>query len=436
MASIQKRVRKDGTSYRITVSNGRRPDGSQIIETTTFRPDPNKTERQNQKALESFVQQFEEKVKAGKYLDGEKLTFKAYSEIWLKDYAEPQLSLKTQESYIQLLDDHIIPELGNLKLAKIQPAHLNKLLNKLSCSRKDGKPGGYSDGTIKRVLAVIGSMFSVAVKWNIVLDNPAERVMPPKHSDAPDEKEKYFTPDQAELFLDLLQDEYIVTRKAHDRTDDTGKEYHVRDYTQKYTVPLQLQLFFQMAIYTGCRRGELIALEWSDLDFTRNVVSIRKSTNTIKGKLYTKIPKTAKSFRRITVPGFIMELAKQYRCEQLEYKLSLGDQWKGDNYIFITWNGQQMRPETPYKAFHRIIDRYNKTVPEQDQLPRITLHGLRHTNATLLISENMDVKTVSARLGHSQTSTTMNIYAHELAKLDQTASDVLENRLHHARKNG
>ena len=91
MASIRKRK----NAYQITVSNGRRPDGTQIIETATFTPDPNKTEKQNQKALEKFVFEFEEKVKSGKYLDGEKITFQAFTEIWLSDYAELHLVATT-----------------------------------------------------------------------------------------------------------------------------------------------------------------------------------------------------------------------------------------------------------------------------------------------------------------------------------------------------
>lgn len=425
MASITKRVRKDGVSYRVRVSNGRRPDGSQIFETATFVPDPDKTDKQNQKALESFTRQFEEKVKSGTYLDGEKITFQMFSEIWLRDYARQQLTAKTVDSYIQLLNAHILPEIGNLKLSKIQPPHLNRLLNGLASSRKDGKPGGYSTGTVKRVHAVIESVYSSAIRWNIVLDNPAVRVVPPKGSDAPDQKLKYFTPKQAQTFLDLLQKEFTVTRPAHDRKNENGGKVHVKQYQQDFSIPLQLQLFFYLAIFTGCRRGELVALEWSDLDLLNNIVSISKTTVIIKGQLHTKVPKTAKSFRRVVVPSFVMDLAKQYRKQQLEYKLSIGDQWKGENYVFITWDGKQMRPETPYKAFHRIIDRYNKTVSELDRLPRIPLHGLRHTCATLLIAQHTDVKTVSARLGHSQTSTTMNIYAHELEELDRTAAAAL-----------
>ena len=111
-------------------------------------------------------------------------------------------------------------------------------------------------------------------------------------------------------------------------------------------------------------------------------------------------------------------------------KLTLGSDWQGQNYIFIQWNGQQMHPDTPYKKFKKIIKRYNKTVTDaKDKLPDISLHGLRHTSATLLISQNIEAKTVYNRLWHSQTSTTIDIYTHALKQLDKKAADTLDELL-------
>lgn len=110
--------------------------------------------------------------------------------------------------------------------------------------------------------------------------------------------------------------------------------------------------------------------------------------------------------------------------------MAIGSQWIGNNYIFIQQNGLQMHPDTPYKTFKKIIRRYNKTViKEEEKLPDIPLHGLRHTSSTLLISQNVDVKTVSSRLGHAQTSTTMDIYSHALKKMDEKAAAVLDDLL-------
>ncbi|WP_440322675.1 tyrosine-type recombinase/integrase, partial [Laedolimicola sp.] len=107
-----------------------------------------------------------------------------------------------------------------------------------------------------------------------------------------------------------------------------------------------------------------------------------------------------------------------------------GTYWKGDNYIFTQSDGSQMYPSTPYATFQKIIKRYNDSLPpDAPPLPRIPLHGLRHTSATLLISQNVDVRTVSGRLGHAQTSTTMNIYSHQLQSVDRKAASVLDDLL-------
>lgn len=422
MASIRKR----GNNYQVTVSNGRDSQGKQIIETATFVPDPEKTAKQNQKALEKFVFEFEEKVKSGKYLNGEKLTFQEFTEIWMKDYAEKQLEKTTVQTYKHLLRLHIIPEIGHLKLSKIQPVHLNRLYDKMASERKDGRAGGYSAKTIKHIHNVISCIYSTAVKWNITMENPCDRVSPPK-TDRTSDKIKYFTLEQAEIFLGLLDQEYTSTYHAHDRIDDTGKQYHVCDYSETRRVPTQFKLFYLLALLCGMRRGEIIALEWSDLNFENYSVSITKSTALVSGKQVTKPPKTKSSVRIISVPKSVMDVAKNYRKEQLQYRMAIGDKWEGSNFVFIQSNGRQMHLDTPYNTFKKIIRRYNEKIIDQDKmLPEIPLHGLRHTSATLLISQNMDVRTVSNRLGHAQTSTTMDIYSHALKRMDEKAADVFE----------
>lgn len=118
-----------------------------------------------------------------------------------------------------------------------------------------------------------------------------------------------------------------------------------------------------------------------------------------------------------------MKLIQKYKAEQQRYRLSLGTYWKGSNYLFIQDDGKQMDISTPNKVFKKVIRIYNET--HEDKLPEITLHGLRHTSATLLIAQNVDIKTVSNRLGHSETSTTMDIYAHALQKQDELAAESL-----------
>lgn len=187
MASIRKR----GKGYQVTVSNGRKPDGTQIVETATFIPDPDKTEKQNQKALEVFAMKFEDQVKSGTYLDGEKITFDEFSKRYLEEYAVQHLDPNTLSQYKTILRLHINPAIGQLKMSKVQPANLNRLYNQLLVERKDGKEGGYSIKTIKHVNTAISAIFTLAVKWNVVNDNPCRRVTPP--TSRKEKKIKYWT---------------------------------------------------------------------------------------------------------------------------------------------------------------------------------------------------------------------------------------------------
>ena len=385
MASIRKR----GNSYQVTVSNGRRADGTQIIETNTYTPEPGMTKKQIEKKLNEFVVDFERAVKSGKYLDGEKITFEEFSERYMNEYAKQHIEKATLSQYETLLRIHVIPAIGNLRLAKIQPAQLNKFYLSLSEKRKDGHTGGYSAKTIK-----------------------------------------HFTLEQAEAFLESLNHPFQIQVKGHNRVDDTGKSYHVDSYIQKRNLPLQFKVFFYLALFCGLRRGELIALEWSDFDFKEKTVNISKSSSLVNGKVITKTPKTESSNRIISVPESVMQLVRLYRKKQVKLRLKLGDAWEGDNYVFVQWNGRQMYPSTPYGVFKDVIRRYNATVKDESKkLPDIPLHGLRHTSATLLISKNVDIRTVAGRLGHAQTSTTTDIYSHFLKRADTAASDTLEELL-------
>mgnify|MGYP000003581350 FL=1 len=184
-----------------------------------------------------------------------------------------------------------------------------------------------------------------------------------------------------------------------------------------------------VTMFTGCRRGELIALRWSDIDFESSSVKVSKSTCRTNGKMITKTTKTGAT-REIAVPELICKMARQWQIEQLRQQLMIGSKWEGEDFVFTQWNGRQMGLETPYHAFQRIIKNYNENRKEgEPELPVIPLHGLRHTAATLLISQKVDIRTVSGRLGYANASTTLNIYSHALKELDKTASEKLGDML-------
>ncbi len=413
MASIVKR----GKNYRIVVSNGRDIHDKQIIETTTWAPDPEKTDKQNEKDLQRFAMDFEERVKSGRCLKGRKMTYLEYSKLWMDQYSSSQMedtSYETTESYLRL---HILPAIGHIRLSELQPLHITKLYNKMAETgyMRNGKHMEYSPSTIKRVHQIINSSLNTAVQWQLLESNPCERTRPPKSAKV--KKDNYFTLEQTKAFFAQLDEPYCVPHGGR-LPKDGARHYDTKKIELKYKVLLYV------AVFGGFRRGELVSLTWDDVDMDENTISITKSTARTKrhGNI-TKAPKNSHSVRKVVLPDFVIAMLREYKNQQDLYKNSLGDYWEGDNYIFIQSNGRRIDLSTPNKIVKKVIHIYN--AEHEDKLPDITLHGLRHTSATLLIAQNVDVKTVSRRLGHAETSTTMNIYAHALEKRDTVASDSL-----------
>lgn len=424
MASITER----NGSYQIIVSVGRDIYGKKIRETTTFTPDPGLTPKKKQKTVEEFAREFEAQVRNGMAMDGRKVTLKEFTDRWFEEYAPQKLQAGTIEKYRDEMDK-VLPALGHLKLTELRPHIVNAFFVSMTKdgARQDGKKGGYAKASINKTRNVLSSILRTATEWEIIDKNPCDKVRLQVEPTA--DKIKFFTTDQASKFLEYIEKPYTVKIKGHKRIDDTGEPYTVGDYEITKEIPEQLRVLFNLAIFSGLRKGELLALEWSDIDFTADTVRVSKAVSVVAGEQVCKVPKTKNSNRTVSIPHFLTVRLKALRTSQLAYRLSVGDYWQGENWIFTQSNGKQMNYSTPYAAFQDIIKRYNEGKKPTEQLPAIPFHGLRHTSATLLIASKQDVRTVSSRLGHAQASTTMNIYAHQLQESDRKAANALENML-------
>lgn len=177
-----------------------------------------------------------------------------------------------------------------------------------------------------------------------------------------------------------------------------------------------------LLIYTGIRRGELFGLEWKDIDFENGYLEIVRASQYIGNKtLITKEPKTKSSRRMMKLSNDIIKILNSYRVWQIEQRFKIGSEWHDTDRLFTQWNGLPMYPDSLTKWFNKFLKRHN--------LRQVTLHSLRHTNATLMIAEGTDIRTVASRLGHSNTSTTLNIYTHALKSKDTQAAEVLNDIL-------
>lgn len=215
-------------------------------------------------------------------------------------------------------------------------------------------------------------MLHKAIYWQLIVSNPAERVQPPK---AMKPKRRYYDDEQCKTLLENL-----------------------------------IEL------------GELMGLEWQDVDFKTSIVSINCSSQYLADKgVFTKTPKTESSIREVAIPDFVVSLLEEYKLWYDEQKSFYGELWTNSNRLFVQADGKPMHPSTISKWFVKYV--------AQIGLPVINFYGLRHTNATLLISQNIDVAVVAARLGHAQITTTFNFYVHPIISHNRNAGNVLQNLL-------
>lgn len=417
MAQIKERNGK----YYITVFKGRDVNGKKITENTTFIP-TKRTPKAIEKEVNDYAREFEKKVKEGGILSGEKLSFADVVKEWKQDQTFKDLTLSVQENYMDILNYRFFPIIGTMKIAKITPLHIQKIYNDMETEGKAPK-------TIKRANTALNSVMRYAYRMGIIYENPCNRIRLPKNK--ADTDLHYFTLDQANRFLESLSEEVKVKHPAIMRSN--GRI--IPEFTETVIIQYQFIPYFFLSIYGGFRRSELIALTWNDIDFDSKTVSINKAVAKTKEGQIIKTTKTVAGNREIMLPSQCFAVLKEWKIKQMQLALSLGCNWKGEtgkyfdnNYIFIQIeNGLRMDVDTPSHKFKKLIKLYNDTHSEEEQLPNIHLHDLRHTSATLLLANRVDLETVSHRLGHSKPSITLDVYGHWMKETDRSASDTLEN---------
>ncbi len=441
MASIKARPQKDGTvSYTIFVSLGRdKATGKQIIKTTTYIP-KSKTPAKAEKEVQAYAISFEEKAKNGDLVSGEKMTVNEFVKVWEENWL-PAKTPSVQEKYKDILRLRVLSAIGHMKITAVRATHIDRIIKD---QQETGK--ARSPKTVRDTFTVINSVFRYALKKQYIRENPCLRCddLPPVTMKTGKDL-RFFDQDQARRFLrEALVMEYeFKYGKRGRKAKKTGEKYTVKEYSSFHRVPLQWRIYFTMAIIGMFRRGEMCALTWNDVDENKRTISIDKAAAMTRAEQYIKGPKTEAGVRVVSMPEEIFVLLREWKKEQIALCMKLGTAWKGhrnglkddgtadtfdENNIFIQLdNGLPVHLSTPGHKFHEILDLYNATCEhEEDKLPDIRLHDLRHTGATLLLGNNADIETVSHRLGHSKASVTLDIYGHALPENDKQAADMLE----------
>ena len=384
-------VRKRGNSYQIRVSCGYNTNGKQVEQSITWKPEDGMTEKQIEKELKRQTVLFEEACNNG-YLTAS-TKFEDFAEQWFRDYASINLKLQTIRTY-EALKKRAYAYLGHMRLDKITVRTIQKFVSILSGNasgnEKAGMPipnGGLAPKTVRNYVTFISTVFDYAVKLQMIQTNPCRNVTLPKLTT---KDRSVYTLEEVQAMLTFFEEE-----------SETNMKYVI---------------FFTLAAFTGLRRGELLGLEWKDIDWDNHLISVERTSAWTKEKgIYTDTPKTDSSVRIIKIPEVIIEKLREYKKWQDEYKASMGSKWIEHDRLFTKVNGEPMGLRSPYKFYEKFCERTG--------LRFVNIHSFRHFNASIMILKGVDVKTVQACLGHNDATTTLKIYAHSFRKAQAMAMD-------------
>ncbi|MFW6047195.1 MAG: tyrosine-type recombinase/integrase [Candidatus Woesearchaeota archaeon] len=377
MAHIRK---TDSGSYEAFIDMGKDPS-------TGKRKQFTKTFKQKNEAKLWAAKKIHEREN-GIVTDPNNYTVREYLLQWLKDYAELNLSPTTYDGYSMIINTHLIPALGQLKLKNLKPMHIQSYQSKkIRSGRKDGQEGGLSKKTLLQHHRVLSKALKQAVQWQLINYNPAQAVPAP----SPEKPEiNTLTKEEIDTLLDASNGKWIYN-------------------------------FIFVAVYTGMRRGELLGLRWKDINFNDKKIYIRQTlvTKSGEGKVFKK-PKTKTSVRQIDISDRVIEVLKKVKKEQVEYRLLFGPDYNENlNLVFCNETGYPFSPDTPGRRFKRIAQKIN--------LDNYTLHDLRHSHATLMLKAGVHPKIVQERLGHSSINITLDTYSHVIPSMQKESVDKFDN---------
>ncbi|HDX9639007.1 TPA: tyrosine-type recombinase/integrase [Bacillus mobilis] len=307
------------------------------------------------------------------------MTYEQYMEEWFKE--RKILSQKTTLDYETILYKNVISKrLGHFKLQQIQPMHIQNTINEIVADDH------YAPRTIRLIFQIINGSLKRAKTMKLIKDNPAEGTRLPKIKKR---ELSIWTTNEVNLFITKSRTLKRVTR---------------------------CRIGYIIIALSGCRQGEALGIRWSDIDFTNGIIHI-KQTVTQDGVIKTGA-KNDSSIRSIHIPSILVDelLAHKERIES--EKQQLGLEYNDHNLVICTQQGKPIIPRNFRNFFYQTTKRVG--------LPQIRVHDLRHTHATMLIEQNVNVKLISSRLGHASIKATLDIYSHVLPSMDKSIADELE----------
>jgi integrase len=375
--------RKGSQNYTIVLQLGLDPaTGKRKQQWITAGP----SKREAEKQMAELIHQMD----TGNFVKPNKKAFSKYLEEWLERYERPNLSPRTAEGYESIVRCHLVPALGSIPLVQLKPEHLQRYYSeKLSTGRYDRK-GALSQTTVSHHHTCLHRALKMALRWGLISRNPADAVIPPR-------------PQRSEMHT-MNEDDINIFLESAKKTP-----YY---------------LLFYLALFTGMRRSELLALRWCDVDLLLCQAYIKRSLHHLRdGEIVFRNPKTAKACRMVSLPPSAALLLQEHKDRQEAERAIQGILLKDDDLIFSSNGGKPLLPDTVSHAWNKLVKRTG--------LAGIRLHDARHTHASLLLKQSVHPKIVQERLGHATISTTLDLYSHVSPGLQEAAAigfDKLINR--------
>ncbi len=332
-------------------------------------------------------------IHTGTHIDPDNTTIAEFLREWLNLDPKHRTTPKTFERYQEIVEKYLIPALGQIKLAEIKPAQIQKAYSVwLDHGRLRGQ-GGLSPTTVRQHHRVLSRAFKQAVRWGVLSRNPADAVDPPP-------------PVRREIQV-LTHNQLADLLEAAQKTD--------------------LYLPVLIAATTGLRLGEVFGLWWKDLDLENGALTVNQTLQETKAGISFKPPKTPQSRRTVALPAITVDALKQHWKGQCEAWLVLGSGKDMNELVNADSDGAPISPKHFNDYFNRIV--------KAAGVPRITFHGLRHTHLTHLLQAGVHPKVASERAGHTNIGITLDLYSHVMPGMQEDAAAKIDTALQNAIKN-
>lgn len=377
MATITKR----GDTFRIKVSLGYDTEYKQIIKSTTFKPPQGVTPKKAEKLAQQFAFDFENRCKDYTELN-ENMRFSELTDWYFENYAPVELKPSTAYTYKSQYNNHIKPVIGNMKLKEITTPKLTRIMKSMTLNPQ----------TVKKVYVVIQSIFRRGVEQGFIRESPCHNVILPKNR--LEKKKMSLDENEIKRFMELLD------------TKPWDEDF---------------KRIIKVLLYTGMRSCECLGLMWEDIDFEEMTITINHNLTDIGGKHTLGSPKTESSRRVIGMSEVLASIFREQKAYIDKMSAVLGKKFAHPEMVFPSANGNYRDRSSVLTSLKRMT--------KDTEFSHMTLHKLRHCNATMLLNNGVELKAISDHLGHCDINVTANIYADVLEGMKRNIAASIEQTL-------